>query len=328
MKKSCLLRFASILLPVALTAQLAPAAASQAPEAHYRAFDSKGRAVKLDDIVGALDSADVLIVGETHNDPVAHLLEAELLRRTGERYAGGPARKRTLALSLEMFERDVQTVLDEYLAGLITERHFLLSSRPWKNYETDYRPLVEYARQQRLPVIAANAPARYVSRVSMNGPDSLRELSKEAKSWLPPLPFPPASADYAAKFNRFMQGAMSGPPPAQQPSALTPGAQSQANPHGSAHLLEAQALRDASMADRIAEFLKQRRDALIVHINGAFHSEEHMGVPEQIKHYRPKARVIVVTIISDDAFPSFDAARLGALGDFVILTDPAIPRSS
>src|SRR2546423_1782436 len=328
MKKSRLLPFASILLPVALAAQLAPAAAAQAPEAHYRAFDSKGRAVKLSEIVDALEQADVLIVGETHDDPVAHLIEAELLRRADEHYAGGPSPKRTLALSLEMFERDVQTVLDEYLAGLITERHFLLSSRPWKNYETDYRPLIEYARQQRLPVIAANAPARYVSRVSANGPDSLKELSTDAKSWLPPLPFPPASADYAAKFKRFMQGAMSGPPPAQQPSAMTPGAQAQANPHGSAHLLEAQTLRDASMADRIAEFLKQRRDALVVHVNGTFHSEEHMGVPEQIKHDRPKARGIVVTIISDDAFPNFDSSRLGPLGAFVIITDTSIPRSS
>jgi len=320
---------ASILLPAALAGQLASAAGArvpQAPEAHYRAFDSRGRAVKIEEIVSALGDADVLIVGETHNDPVAHLLEAELLRRTGERYAGGPSRKRTLALSLEMFERDVQTVLDEYLAGLITERHFLLSSRPWKNYETDYRPLVEYAREHHLPVVAANAPARYVSRVSTHGPDSLKELSKDAKSWLPPLPYPPASADYAAKFKRFMQGAMSGPPPAQQPSAMTSNAQ--ANPHGSAHLLEAQALRDSAMADRIAEFLKQRRDALVVHVNGTFHSEEHMGVPEQIKHYRPKARVVVVTIISDDAFPNFDAARLGTLGDFVIITDPSIPRSS
>ena len=328
MKKSCLLRFASILLPVALTAQLAPAAASQAPEAHYRAFDSKGRAVKLDDIVGALEQSDVLIVGETHNDAVAHLLEAELLRRADESFGPTSQKRRPVALSLEMFERDVQTVLDEYLAGLITERHFLLSSRPWKNYETDYRPLVEYARQQRLPVVAANAPARYVSRVSMHGPDSLKELSKDAKAWLPPLPFPPASADYAAKFKRFMQGAVSGPPPAQQPSATGANAQAQANPHGSAYLLEAQTLRDDSMADRIAEFLKQRRDALVVHVNGTFHSEEHMGVPEQIRHYRPKARVIVVTIISDDSFPNFDAARLGPLGDFVIITDPSIPRSS
>ena len=300
------------------------AATPQAPEAHYRAFDSKGAPVKLQNIADALDGADVLIIGETHDDPVAHLLEAEMLRRADERYAQAQSKKRPVALSMEMFERDVQTALDEYLAGLITERNFLQSSRPWPNYPTDYRPLVEYAREHRLPVIAANAPARYVSRVSANGPDSLNVLSKEAKSWLPPLPFPPASADYAAKFNSFMQSAMGGPQ-AATPSTANPHAQ--ANPHGSMHLLDAQDLRDASMADAIANFLKHNKDALVVQVNGTFHSEERMGVPEQIKHYRPKARVVVVTILPDEGFPNFDAARLGKLGDYVIVTDPSLPRS-
>jgi uncharacterized iron-regulated protein len=298
------------------------AATPQAPEAHYRAFDSKGTPVKLQNIADALDGADVLIIGETHDDPVAHLLEAEMLRRADERYAQAQSKKRPVALSMEMFERDVQTPLDEYLAGLITERNFLQSSRPWPNYSTDYRPLIEYAREHHLPVIAANAPARYVSRVSANGPDSLNVLSKQAKSWLPPLPFPPASADYAAKFNSFMQSAMGGP------QAATPSsAQAQPNPHGSMHLLDAQDLRDASMADAIADFLKHNKDALVVQVNGTFHSEERMGVPEQIRHYRPKARVVVVTILPDEGFPNFDAARLGKLGDYVIVTDPSLPRS-
>jgi uncharacterized iron-regulated protein len=330
MKKSLPHRIGSILLPVVLAAQLATAATAQAPDAHYRAFDSKGKPVKLQDITDALDGADVLIIGETHDDPVAHLIEAELLRRADERYSQGASHKRAVALSMEMFERDVQTVVDEYLAGFITERHFLLSSRPWNNYLTDYRPLVEYAREHRIPVIAANAPARYVSRVSANGPDSLNVLSKEAKATLPPLPFPPASEGYAAKFNRFMQDAMQSAQ-AQAPTAAvpnTPAHQTQANPHGSAHLLEAQTLRDASMADSITQFLKRNKDALVVQVNGTFHSEEHLGVPEQIKHYRPKARIIVVTIISDEGFPSFDAACMGTLGDFVIVTDPALPRSS
>jgi uncharacterized iron-regulated protein len=310
---------ASILLPAALAAQLAQASgAPQAPAAHYRAFDSKGRAVRVEEIVSALGDADVLFVGETHNDPVAHLLEAELLRRADESYGLSSQKRRPVALSLEMFERDVQTVVDEYLGGLIQERHFLLSSRPWSNYQTDYRPLVEYAREHRLPVIAANAPARYVSRVSGLGPDSLRELSSTAKAWLPPQPLPPASAAYAAKFNSFMQG---GP---AQPA----GTNAQANPHGGAHLLEAQALRDASMAYAVADFLKRHHDALVVQVNGTFHSEEHLGVPEQLAHYRPKARVIIVTIVPDGDFPNFDAARLGKLGDFVIITDPALPRSS
>jgi uncharacterized iron-regulated protein len=327
MSKFNFLRLASILLPAALAAQLAPPAkaaraSAQAPEAHYRAFDSKGRPVKLEEIMAALERADVLFVGETHNDAIAHLLEAELLRRADESFGASSQKRRRVALSLEMFERDVQTVLDEYTGGLIQERHFLASSRPWNNYQTDYRPLVEYAREHRLPVIAANAPARYVSRVSGLGPDSLRELSQTAKEWLPPLPFPSASEAYAAKFNEAMGGPPAGASSSQQPAGQ------QANPHGGAHLLEAQTLRDASMAFAIADFLKHNRDALVVQVNGTFHSEQRLGVPEQLLHYRPKARSVVVTILPDDAFPNFDAARLGPLGDFVIITDPAIPRSS
>src|ERR1051325_7378260 len=139
--------FPRILLFMALLAQLAPRAAAQNEAARYKAFDSKGRAVKLEEIVEALDGADVLFVGETHDDATGHAVEAELLRRADERYSQGAGKKRAVALSLEMFERDVQTVVDEYLGGLISERHFLLSSRPWNNYATDYKPLVDYARE-------------------------------------------------------------------------------------------------------------------------------------------------------------------------------------
>jgi uncharacterized iron-regulated protein len=328
MKKYRLSRFASILLFLALAAQPgAVVAAARETSTHYRAFDSKGNAVQLQTIIAALEREDVLFIGETHDDPVAHMLEAELLRRADERYGAASTTAssgaRAVALSLEMFERDVQIVLDEYLKGLINERHFLLSSRPWKNYEADYRPLVEYAREHHLPVIAANAPARYVSRVSNEGPDSLKALSPEAvKEWLPPLPFPAASAPYAAKFNRFMQGdaAVPNTPPAR--------VHAQTNPHGGAHLLEAQTLRDASMAYSISEYLKRGHSPLVIEVNGTFHSEERMGVPEQLARYRPKTRALVVTIIPDEGFPNFDASRFGRLGDFIIITDPAVARSS
>jgi uncharacterized iron-regulated protein len=78
-------------------------------------------------------------------------------------------RKKKCRPSLEMFERDVQIVLDEYVKDLITEKKFLDDSRPWNNYKTDYRPLVEYAKQNKLPVIAANAPRRYINMVSRGG---------------------------------------------------------------------------------------------------------------------------------------------------------------
>jgi uncharacterized iron-regulated protein len=309
-----------ILLFIALFAQLAPAARAQDADAmRYKAFDSKGREVKLEEIIDALDAADVLFVGETHDDAVGHKIEAELLRRADERYSQASGHGRTVALSLEMFERDVQTVLDEYLAGLISERHFLLSSRPWNNYETDYRPLVEYARARHIPVIAANAPARYVSRVSSQGQGSLTSLSKEARGWLPPLPFQEASAAYAAKFNDVMGG---GPAAITQTPAQPQGANqhAQANPHGGAHLLEAQTLRDASMAYFISEFLKRGRDPLVVQVNGTFHSEGRMGVPEHLARYRKKSRAVVVTILWAAGRAGFDAAGMAALGDFIILT--------
>lgn len=320
MKKCGVRCLGSILLFTTLAAQLAAGAQAQAPAPHYRAFDAKGNAVTLQNIIDSLESADVLFVGETHDNPVAHLLEAELLRRADEAYGPASPRKRAVALSLEMFERDVQTILDEYLAGLITERHFLLSSRPWRNYETDYKLLIEYARAHHLPVIAANAPARYVSRVSSQGPDSLKSLPKVAvKTWLPPLPFPRASEGYAAKFNRFMGGGAPAPDAAKT---------AQASAHGGLHLLEAQTLRDASMAYAISEYLKRGHDPLVVQVNGTFHSEERMGVPEQLAHYRSKARAVVVTVVPADTFPNFDAATQGHLGDFVIITDPAVGNSS
>ena len=319
--------FPRILLFITLLAQLAPNARAQSVQVggatRYRAFDSKGRAVRLEEIIEALDNADVLFVGERHDDATGHAVEAELLRRADERYSQGAGKRRAVALSLEMFERDVQTVVDEYLGGLISERHFLLSSRPWNNYATDYRPLVEYARAHRLPLIAANAPARYVSRVNAEGPASLSSLSKEARAWLPPLPFPEASAAYAAKFNLVMSGGRAAATPAPTATAEQSSQQSSANPHGGMHLLEAQTLRDASMAYAISEFLKRGRDPLVVQVNGTFHSEGRMGVPEQLSHYRKKARAVVVTIIPDEDRTGFDAASMSTLGDFIILTEPA-----
>ena len=106
-----------------------------------------------------------------------------------------------------MFEREsVRYIVDEYLANLITEQHFLASSRPWGNYKTDYRPLVELAKEKHLDMIAANAPRRYVNMVSRNGRDALNGLSKDAREWLPPLPYPEPSQAYRDKFNTLMAG--------------------------------------------------------------------------------------------------------------------------
>jgi len=209
-----------------------------------------------------------------------------------------------------MFERDIQIVVDEYLKGLITEQHFMSSSRPWGNYKTDYRPLVEVAKAKHLDVIAANAPRRYVNMVSRNGRDALNALSAEAKSWLAPLPYPEPSAAYAEKFNALMKGG-------GDPSAMS----------ASQNLVYSQSLWDATMANSIANYLAKNKGALVIQLNGSFHTESRLGTFEQFQKYRPKARGIVVTIRYEDDFQKFDPAKHKGIGDFVILTDAKQPRS-
>ena len=284
------------------------AVSAQTPETvpRYTIFDGKGNPVSVAQIVDAAGQADVVFLGEQHDDTTAHAMQLEIFRLAVEKYS----KERKVALSMEMFERDVQTILNEYLNGLITEPQFLAGSRPWGNYKTDYRPLVELAREKKLDVIAANAPRRYVNMVSRLGRDSLRGLSKQAKEWLAPLPYGDPSEAYTKKFNALM-GA-SGDPAAA--NAHTP-------------IVFSQALWDATMAYSIARSLKKNKGELVVHLNGSFHTEGRLGTVEQLLRYRPKARVIVVTMRYEDDFKTFDKVKHADLGDFVILTDAKAPRS-
>ncbi len=277
---------------------------AQISDSNYRIYDAAGNPANVSQIIEAAGKSDVIFFGENHDDAVAHFLQAEFFRKMQENFGA----KRNITLSLEMFERDVQIVLDEYLKDLITEKKFLDDSRPWNNYKTDYRPLVEYAKQNRLAVIAANAPRRYVNMVSRGGRETLEKLSPEAKKWLAPLPYAQASEQYARKFTALMDGAGG-------------------DNHDVSKILDSQTLWDATMAFSISEFLKKQKNALVVHLNGSFHTENRLGTAEQFLKLNPKAKILVVTIRCEDDFTKFDKKKHENLGDFVILTDAKIPRS-
>jgi uncharacterized iron-regulated protein len=278
---------------------------AQISESNYRIYDALGNAATFSQIIEAAGKSDVVFLGENHDDAVAHFLQAEIFKKSHESNTG----KRNVVLSLEMFERDVQIVLDEYLKDLITEKKFLDDSRPWNNYKTDYRPLVEYAKQNKLPVIAANAPRRYINMVSRGGRETLDKLTPEAKRWLSPLPYPQPSEQYAKKFTALMGGTSS------------------SSNHGVSKILDSQTLWDATMAFSISDFLKKQKNALVVHLNGSFHTENRLGTAEQFLKLNPKSKILVVTMRYEDDFTKFDKAKHENLGDFVILTDSKTPRS-
>ena len=141
-------------------------------EKHYRIYDTRTKQIiTIDKIVTDMANADVLFFGEEHNDSAGHYLENEIFRALHRQYAD------KIILSMEMFETDGQLVLNEYLAGTIDEARFSRDLRLWNNYK-DYRPMIEYAKQNKIPVIAANPPRRYVSLVTRRGMRALDSLSK------------------------------------------------------------------------------------------------------------------------------------------------------
>ena len=317
----------------------------------YKVYDRHGNRSSLLAIVGAAEGAEVLLVGEEHDDMIGHAFETELFKAAVERL--GPSDDspgRPVVLSLEMFERDVQYVLDEYLHGLISEDHFLSSARPWDYYEGRYRPLIEAAREFGSPVIAANAPRRYVSRVTSEGPASLQSLSAVAQSYLPPLPYPGPSDLYRDQWNEVMAAAMAemeapdsaqaglaeegGEPSTDEPQGETEpseGEDEAEQPHGyqmSPNAIYSQALWDASMGHAITNALVRRLGTLVVHFAGSFHVASGTGITERIEDYRPGTKVTTVVMTKVDDIDAWLADEHGDLADFVVLTKKPTPAAT
>jgi uncharacterized iron-regulated protein len=283
---------------------IAMAIKGQTNDANCAIFDRQGKSVGFEQLLERVGQSDVVFLGEQHDDAVAHAIQLKILTAVSEKY--GASRK--TVLSLEMFERDVQPIINEYLKNQITETHFLAAARPWGNYQTDYRPLVEFAKEKKLDVVAANAPRRYVNMVTRLGRASLETLAPEAKQWLAPLPYKAASDVYAKKFYGLM--GKIGEPSKQ-----------------SSNILDSQSLWDATMAYSIAQKLKTEKNALIVHLNGSFHTENRLGTVEHLLNYHKNAKVLVVTMRYEEDYKNFNQDKHANLGDLVVLTDARIPRS-
>lgn len=284
----------------------------------YRVFTGAGQPARLDDVVQAMAAHQVVFVGESHDDATGHRLELELLQHATAVH--GRNGTRPVALSLEFFERDVQPSLDDYLAGRIGETEFRAASRPWVRYQTDYRPLIEFAKSRKLPVLAANAPRRFITLVTRNGRASLDTLPAQDRQYLAPLPYGKASPAYRNKWIATISEVMK----QEGMKCGVPAENAQAPPGSHQNMtnqLDSQVLWDATMAHSIARFLESRPQALVLHMVGAFHVERGTGIPEQIQAYLPGARTMTVLLRPVDKVGVFQPAPSGVWGDFVIQTD-------
>ncbi len=268
--------------PVAVNGQ-APVAASAVVLVSYvpeRVFDSrKKKFTDFEAMLADLARADVVFVGEQHDDRNTHRLELALLeglmRRRGE-----------LTVSLEMFERDAQEPLSAYLAGALPEEEFLKLSRPWPRYATDYRPIVEFAKGHGWPVIASNIPRRFASQVAKEGIATLDKLPAEERAWVAKNIECPDD-DYRERFVRTIN---------EHPM---PGSEKLSAEERKAlddRFYFAQCVKDETMAEAIAAAHGPGHPT-IVHYNGSFHSDFTLGTAARVKRRLKKARVVVLSVL-------------------------------
>jgi uncharacterized iron-regulated protein len=275
----------SVVMPQLAAAQTqslargAPATHGYVPE---RVYDTRKSAfADFEVMLAEFAGADVVLIGEQHDDPNTHRLEAAVLEGLLRRSA--PA-----IVSLEMFERDVQGALGEYLAGKIDEDVFLKLARPWPRYVTDYRPLVELAKARNWPVIAANVPRKYASLVAKSGLAALDELPGADRA----LIARDLQCPLDAYFDRFAETMNSHPGPvAEKLTAPERRATTE-------RYYFSQCVKDETMAESIAEAVqRQGRSGPVVHYNGAFHTDFGAGAAERVRRRLPGRRVIVATVL-------------------------------
>jgi len=289
-------------------------AQAQLTESNYRIYSVKqSKEVTLNDIADEMQNHDVLFFGEEHNDSVTHFLQSTMFELLYAKYGN------QLALSMEMFDRDVQGVMDEYLQGLIREKNFIKDARVWNNYR-DYKPMVELAKEKKLKVICANAPSRYTNLAGRKGQQALLEISKTSKKFIAPLPYDTASGGYYDKLMALTQHA---PSPANDTSKMKMPVMAM----GQFSLIAAQSLWDATMAYSIAQFIKSNKGKKVMQVNGRFHSDEGFAVVTQLKKYSSKTKTLIISTASEESFPDINWDEYKNLGDYIIITDPAVPRT-
>ena len=305
----------------------------------YRLFREDGKKVKYEKMLEAASDADIVLFGEYHTNPISHWIQLELTTDLFEEKGDA------LVLGAEMFEADNQLIMDEYLAGQITEAKFEEEARLWKNYKSDYKPLVLLAKENELTFVATNIPRRYANMVFKRGVVSLDSLSAEALSYIAPLPL---EYDTSLSCYKQLMGSGKGPmteaPMSKTPmpgtpkgdtispmaDTITPMAdtitpmgdskmlmenKSPMGGHGSTNLAHAQAIKDATMSHFIMEHWKPGK--LFVHYNGAYHSDEFESMNWFLKRANPDLKIVTISTVSQDEVEMLEEESVGK-ADFII----------
>ena len=259
----------------------------------YQLFDKNGKKTTYKKLLNSSLKNDVVLFGEYHNNSVVHWLQLELTKDLAE--------KTNLVLGAEMLEADNQTQVNQYLKGEITQKGLDTLARLWNNYKTDYKPLVDLAKEKNFDFIATNVPRRYASLVFKKDLVALDSLSLQEKSWIAPLPMEFDVNLPGYKSMMEMQGG-----------------------HAGDKMPKAQAIKDATMAYFINK--NRKENSVFIHYNGTYHSDNYEGISWYLKKYNAQTNILTIATVEQKDISKLEKENY-TKADFILVIDEDVTKT-
>lgn len=257
----------------------------------YQLYKQDGKVVKYSKMVKAMEEADIIMFGELHDNPICHWLQLEVTKDLYE------INGEQLVLGAEMFESDNQLIIDEYFKDFFKAKKFEADARLWGNYSTDYKPLLEFAREKELTFVATNIPRRYASVVHKKGFEALEELPEASKAYIADLPIEYDAELPAYKEMMEMMKSMG---------------------HANENLPKAQAIKDATMAHFILKNFEKGQKFL--HYHGTFHSNNFEGIIWYLKRQNPALKILSIASVEQTEIGELEEENYD-LADYILVID-------
>lgn len=258
-------------------------------ETAFQIYDKDGNKISYRILKQSCVKADVVLFGENHNDPISHWLELEMSKSLFEAHGSN------LILGAEMLESDDQIVIDEYLLGFSREQDVEKEAKIWPNHTTDYRPLLNFAKDNKLHFVATNIPRRFANMVYRFGIDTLNYLPSASKQYIAPLPIA-----YDTTLRCYQEIVVS------------------SGGHGGENLPKSQAIKDATMAYFIHQNMKENTKFL--HFHGSYHSKYHESIMWYLLQLNSALSIRTIEVVESKNIEVFDKELIGN-ADFFILVD-------
>ena len=266
----------------------------------YVIYTANGKKTTFEKLVESTENKELVLFGEFHDNPISHWLQLEL---TKEMYAEVGS---NLQLGFEMFEQDQQELLSQYLLGNLTAKQFKDTMRLWPNYATDYAPIIDFAKTNKLFCVASNVQRKYASLLFKKGRKALDTLSLTIKSQMAPIDF-------------IVDTTLS-----QYKEVYTMGGHMGVNM--GMNMVESQAFKDATMAQFIMANPGRKEGSVHLHFNGAFHSDFHQGILWYVQQKQVNIRVLTISTVTQEDVRKLDKEHLGR-ADFIICVPESMTRT-